>query len=329
MSKNYPDWLAQVTSSKLPPVLGLGGEERAFVDEALAEIRKRFLNTGLMDFNLDIISAKSNLLEAVLSFAKALPVMAPLRLVLVTESEAIKADNLELFEAYLKAPNLSTVLVFVFDQVDIRLKFQKLLDINAVFYKFDHPKEREMLALIKSRAKLRGLNIDDEAALSLFLEIGNNLLMLDRAFEKLELSSEGTVITTSQISEQVAQTAFQDAFVLARAVVLKDRVQVAKSLCELKKAQEIPLRLLGVLAWQFRIILKARLLLDEKRAGSEIGSKLNLFGDRLDFVLRAARLVNTNTQIERLKSLLDLDRTLKSSRVPAWLSFDRAVLALV
>ena len=111
--------------------------------------------------------------------------------------------------------------------------------------------------------------------------------------------------------------------------MLKDRVQVAKSLCELKKAQEIPLRLLGVLAWQFRIILKARLLLDEKRGGSEIGSKLNLFGDRLDFVLRAARLVNSTVQIERLKSLLDLDRTLKSSRVPAWLSFDRAVLALV
>jgi len=329
VSKNYPDWLKQATSLKLPPVLGLGGEERAFVDEALAEIKKRVLNTGLIDFNLDIISAKSNLLEAILSFAKALPVMAPLRLVLVTESDAIKADNLESFEAYLQTPNLSTVLVFVFDQVDIRLKFQKLLDTGAVFYKFDHPKEREMLALIKSRAKLRGLNIDDEAVLSLFLEIGNNLLMLDRAFEKLELSLDGTNITTAQISEQVAQTAFQDAFVLARAVAVKDRVQVAKSLCELKKAQEIPLRLLGVLAWQFRIILKARLLLDDKRAGSEIGSKLNLFGDRLDFVLRAARLVKTTAQIERLKSLLDLDRTLKSSRVPAWLSFDSAVLALV
>lgn len=329
MPKTYQDWVAHAAGLRPPPVLALGGEERAFMDEALAEIKKSVLSSGLTDFNLDIVSAKSVSLESIISAAKVLPVMASYRLVLITESEALKSDDLSVFESYLKAPNPTTVLVFIFDQVDIRLKFQKLLDSQAVFYKFDHPKEREMLALIKSRGRLRGLKIDDEAALSLFLEIGNSLLMLERAFEKLELSSDGQPITTQKISEQIAQTAYQDGFVFARAVVMKDRVQVAKSLCELKKAQEVPLRLLGLLAWQFRVVLKARLLLDEKRSGSEIGSKLNLFGDRLDFVMRAARLVDTPTQISRLKALLALDRSLKSSRVPAWLNFDNAVLELL
>jgi DNA polymerase-3 subunit delta len=325
----YPDWLKQVTDPNLPPVLAMGGEERAFIDEALAEIKKRILGSGLADFNLDVLSGKSSSLDSILAVAQALPMMSSHRLVLVTESETIKSEDLSAFEAYLKKPNPTTVLVFVFDQVDTRLKFQKLLDSQAVFYKFDHPKEREMLSLIKSRGKLRGLHINDEAALSLFLEIGNSLLMLDRALEKLELSSDGKAVTSQQIREQVAQTAYQDAFVLARAVVLKDRVQVAKSLCELKKAQEMPLKLLGLLAWQFRVVLKARLLLDDKRSSSEIGSKLNLFGDRLDFVLRAARLLDTPAQISRLTSLLELDRALKSSRVPAWLQFDRAVLEMM
>lgn len=328
MPKTHQDWLALPAHFKLPPILAMGGEERAFVDEAVSEIKRRVLSSGLMEFNFDYVSAKSNSLESIVSLAKVLPVMAENRLVLVTESEAIKAENLEPFESYLKSPNPQTVLVFVFDQIDIRLKFQKLLDAQAVFYKFDHPKEREMLALIKSRAQLRGLKIDDEAVLSLFLEIGTNLLMLDRAFEKLELCLDEPVVTAKQISEQVAQTAFQDAFVLARAVVSKDRAQVARSLCELKQAQEVPLRLLGVLAWQFRVVLKARLLLDAQRSVSEIGSKLNLFGDRLDFVLKSARLLDTASQIERLKALLNLDRTLKSSRVPAWLSFDQAILTI-
>src|SRR3989338_71822 len=281
MPKTHPEWQAQLAHPILPDVLAMGGEERAFVDEAVAEIKKRVLNSGLVEFNLDIISAKSHSLESILSLARVLPVMAPARLVLVTESESIKNDDLELFEVYLKSPNPNTVLLFLFDPVDMRLKFQKLLDTQAVFYKFDHPKEREMLALIKSRAKLRGLSIDDEAVLSLFLEIGNHLLMLDRALEKLELSCEDKQVTLAQISDQIAQTALEDAFLLARSVVLRDRVQVAKSLCKLKKAQEIPLRLLGVLAWQLRVVLKVRLLLDEKRTVSEIGSKLNLFGDRL------------------------------------------------
>lgn len=328
MPKNYPDWLRQATNPSLPVVIAIGGEERAFVDEALSEIKNRFLGSALAEFNCDFLSAKSASLDAILMAAKNLPVMSAQRLVFVKDAEAIKSDDLSKFESYLSSPNQSTVLVFVFDWVDIRLKFQKLLDSKAAFFKFDHPKEREMLGLIKARAKARGLQIDDDCSLSLYLELGNSLLMLDRAFEKLELSCVDKRVTQQHIADQVAQTAFEDAFVLARAVAMKDRTQVAKSLCALKKAQEIPLRLLGLIAWQFRVILKARLMLDDKRSASEIGSKLNLFGDRVEFVIRAARLLNRDAQIKRLASLLDLDRALKSSRAPAWLNFDRSVLEL-
>ena len=38
MPKPHLDWQAQLTNPKLPNILALGGEERAFVDEAVAEI---------------------------------------------------------------------------------------------------------------------------------------------------------------------------------------------------------------------------------------------------------------------------------------------------
>ncbi len=320
MPKTYQDWQTQATNPKLPNVIGLGGDERIFVEEALEHIKSRCLSGGLVDFNFEQLSAKSVTPEQIWASASMLPVMADCRLVIVTEADAIKEEIPEKL-------NPSTVLLFIFDQLDARSKFQKSID--KTLFKFDFPKERELPGIIRTRAKKHGLKLSDDAVNLLVMETGSSLMMLERAFEKLALIANDQIITPQIIEEQVAQTAFRDAFALSRAVILKDRAGAAKALAELKAAQEVPLRLLGVLAWQFRVVLKARLFLDEKRSASEIGSKLSLFGDRLDTVMKAARLLDTASQVKRLTSLAELDRTLKSSRAPAWLIFDEAVLKWV
>ncbi|MES2503489.1 MAG: DNA polymerase III subunit delta [Myxococcota bacterium] len=329
MPKSYADWIKHLSEPSLPAILGIGGEERAFVDEALIEIKNRVLAGGMPEFNFDTVSAKSNPMTALLATAKALPIMSPLRLVIVTEADTIKADDFEIFDAYAKNPNPTTVLVFVFEQLDTRVKFQKSLDGAGRLYKFDHPRDREMLGLIKSRGLNHGLRIGDDAASLLLMEIGSNLLMLERALEKLALACEpGAVVGAALVEAQIAQTAFRDAFTLARAVVLRDKALAAKMLAELKSAQEVPLRLVGVLAWQCRVVLKTRLYLDEKVRPADIASRLSLFGDRLEMVMKAARAMDTKAQVARLVTLSELDRALKSSRVPAWLIFDRAVLEM-
>ena len=320
MSKTHTEWLAQLTNPELPLVLAVGGDERAYVDEAVDAIKKRVLNHTMVDFNFDVLSAKTMSFDDIVLTAKMLPVLADKRLVIVTESEALKGDEFAL------PHNPTTVLLFVFDILDTRLKFAKTLDLLGVLYKFDHPKEREMLSLIQARAKERGFHMSQEVVQALYFEIGNNVLLLERAFEKLELSVEGVSVTVQDIGEQIAQAAFQDAFKLARAVVLGEKAEVARSLCELRKAQEVPLKLLGLLAWQFRIVLKVRAMLDEHCSVSEIGSKLNLFGDRLDTALKAAKIFSAEEHIQRLKKLYEVDKKLKSSRVPAWLLLEEAVL---
>jgi len=329
MPKSYHDWAKQPADSKALPILGLGGDERVFVEEALEGLKTKFLASGPVDFNFEHLSAKSASMDQILASAKALPMMAEYRLVIITEADAIKSDACELFETYEKDPNPSTVLVFVFDFIDTRSKLQKILESSKSLYRFDHPKEREMLGVIRMRAKLHKLNVSDDAANLLVMEIGTSLMMLERAFEKLALACEDQVVTPALVEEQVAQTAFRDVFTLARAVILKDRALAAKALAELKAAQEVPLRLIGVLAWQFRVVLKARLYLQEKHSVSDVGSRLHLFGDRLDTILRAARLLDVSSQLRRLNSLTELDRKLKSWRASPWLLFDEAVLEML
>jgi len=325
--KNYNDWI-QIQKAALPPVLALGGEEKAFVEEALLKIKEKILSEGLEDFNNEVLSGKSTSLDVVVSSANTLPMMASHRLVVVKDAESLAASELNALEIYLQSPCLTTLLVFIFDSIDARQKIIKLFEKANVCFKFDHPKEDEMLSLIRKRAKHYSLHCDDESALFLLMEVGTDLLMLDRAFEKLALACQDKNITVTDVVEQVSETRSIDAFILARAVAVGDRKKAVECMAKLNMAKEVPLRLLGMLAWQLRQVIKTRLLLDKGLSEQEISRHVSIFGDRLKPVLIAARKRNLATHISRLSRLYELDKELKSSRAPSWLWLERVVLQL-
>ncbi len=327
MPKNYSDWL-QLQKSDLPPVIALGGEERVFVEEAVANLKKRVLAAGLEDFNSDTLSGRSTTVDAIVGSANSFPIMASHRLVLVKDAEHIKADDLGLLENYFKKPSLTTVLVFIFDTIDSRQKFPKLLDATGGLFQFDHPREDQMLKLIQRRAERHQLICDDETAFVLLMEIGNDLLMLERALEKLVIACESKKVRVQDIVDQISETRIMDAFALGKAVALGDRTKAAMCLAKLSMAREVPLKLVGMLAWQLRQVLRARVLLDNGLSESELGKELGVFGDRLKPVILAARKWKAPTHISRLDRLYQLDKELKRSRAPAWLWLERVVFQL-
>ncbi len=327
MAKNYSDWL-QLQKSELPPVIALGGEERAFVEDAVAALKKRVLSLGLEDFNSDTLSGRSHTMDAIIGSANSLPIMASHRLVLVKDAEQIKTDDLELLENYLKKPSLTTVLVFIFDTIDCRLKFPKMLDAAGALFQFDHPREDQMLKLIQKRAERHQLHCDDETAFVLLMEIGADLMMLERALEKLAIACESKKIGVQDIVDQISETRIMDAFALGKAVAVGDRIKAITCLAKLSMAREVPLKLVGMLSWQLRQVLKARVLLDKGLSENELGKELGVFGDRLKPVVVAARKWQTSTHISRLDRLYQLDKELKRSRAPAWLWLERVVFQL-
>jgi DNA polymerase III subunit delta len=327
MPKNYSDWL-QLKKSELPLVIALGGEERAFVEEAVADLKKRLLVSGLEDFNSDTLSGRSVSLETIIGSANLLPIMASYRLVLVKDAEQIKAEDLEILKIYLAKPSLTTMLVFIFDSIDSRQKIPKMLEAAGVLFQFDHPREDQMLKLIQKRAERHRLTCDDETAFVLLMEIGTDLMMLERALEKLALSCGSKKIEMQDIADQISETRIVDAFALGKAVAMGDRIKATICLAKLSAAKVAPLKLVGMLSWQLRQVLKARVLLDKGLSENELGRELGVFGDRLKTVVTAAGQWKTATHISRLDRLYQIDKELKRSSAPAWLWLERVVFQL-
>lgn len=325
MPKSYTDWQKQI-KKEIPPIVALCGEEHAFLEDAITHVRMQALASGLSDFNHDVLLGKQIDVAKLLTYANALPMMAPLRLVEVKEAEGLNVEEIAAFSAYLASPCASTVLLLRYDRFEAKNALQKALDAQGLLYKFDHPPAHQMANLAVRRAQRLGLSLSEEVAQALVLEVGQNLLMLDRALEKLALVTQ--TISAEQVAEYISPTGAQDAFALARWVALGDRKRAEKCMAQLKMAHEIPLKLLGTIAWQLRQVLRASILLEAGVSEQEIGRRLAMFGDRLVPVLTAARSWRKEIHVLRLSRLCQLDKELKSSRAPAWLCFERTIMQL-
>lgn len=328
MPKDPDAFFAAIEQGDLPPVVAIGGAERVYVDDALMTLRRRALEGGLADFNHDRTSARERTVAEVTTLCRTLPVMARRRLVEVKDAGSIREGDLEPLGEYLDKPSPETVLVLVFDDIDLRDKLVKLVDKKALLCRFEHPKERDMPSHVLRRARRHKLKLDRDATEALAATVGADLTLLERALEKLALVAEDGEVTATLVERHVADTHLEDAFAFARAVARQERGPALAALAALQAAREEPLRIVGLLAWQLRQIARARALLDEGMTPQQVGSELNLYGDRASTVLAVARKLDMRGHAARLGHLADADRLLKGSRQPPWLVMGRLVMSL-
>jgi DNA polymerase III subunit delta len=274
------------------------------------------------------VSARDRSVAEIFAMARTLPVMAPRRLVEVRDAGSIRESDHEIVGAYLDKPAPETVVMLLFADIDLRDKLVKLVDRGAVMCRFDHPKEREMPQHVQRRAKRMNLRMGRDAIDALAAIVGADLTLLERALEKLALVAEQGEVTSQMVATHVADTHLEDAFAFVRSIATAQRGAALKALGALQAAREEPLRLLGLIAWQMRQVARARALMDQGSTAQQAATELNLFGDRKDAVIGAAKRFDMKGHAARLSRIAETDQDLKGSRVAPWLVMSRLVLDL-
>lgn len=328
MNDEVERFLSELEEGDLPAVVTLGGPERIFIDEALETLRRRALAGAIVEFNYDRVSAKQKSGDEIAALAQTLPSFAPRRLVEVHDADALDEASAPQLARYLDNPPAETLLVLVFDNLDLRAKLPKKLKKIGALCRFEHPKERDLPRLVRTRAKRHKLKFTSEAEEALALTVGTDVGLLERAFEKLALLGDEGAITLEQVSEHVADTHLEDAFRLARAIAAQNRVDALKSYAALERSRAVPLQLIGLIAWQLRQLIRARQMLDEGASTDEIGRALNQFGSRAQTLVQAARKSDLARHRRRLSRVAATDQALKRSRAPQTLLMQRLILEL-
>lgn len=201
---------AEIAAGRLRPAYLLVGEEPLLRDDALAQLRAAVLAGASADFDLDRLEGASASQGQLADALRTLPVLAPRRLVLVSEPEARRgargvAEALPELVGALDAA--ACVLVVIAGRADRRARWVKGFG-DAVVECAAPTRSRDLAAFVRAEAERQGVPIGRGVAELLAERIGPQLLLLRQEIAKLALlAGPGQPVTREHVAAGTAALA--------------------------------------------------------------------------------------------------------------------------
>ena len=255
----------ELAGGRIRPAYLLAGEEAWLRDRSLAAIRAAVLGDGPNDFDFERLDAERCNPAQLQGALRALPVLAPRRLVVLREPEArrARADALtEALAAELRelATQTQTVLVVIAARIDKRSGWVRAFSEPAVLVPCDAPKgTRAIASFAAGEAKRRGIALGPGAAEALADSVGPQLLRLSNELEKAALlAGPGERVSREHVLEAVSAVADEKIWELTDATFEGRRADALAALAHLLEGGVAAPVLLGSLASHLRRLARAR-----------------------------------------------------------------------
>lgn len=334
------DPLEHLEESGPRPVYALDGDERVLVDEAVKLIREKALSPKAAAFNLDVISASKGSATRIVEAAQMLPAFAPTRLVIVRDAEKITGDDADTLIPYVQSPSPTTVLILLADAkpFDGKTKLYGALKKAGAAIRFSHPKQGEMFGIIKRRARMAGIGVDEGAVRALVAALGTNVGGTIAALEMLALyvgPGAKKTVTAADVEAVVSPAKEESIFELCDAVGNGNKgkaIAQMKSLLAPRPGMSVEGLSLGVLAMisrHWRTLLAARALISVDASPASLKEALpSVPSFKLDDTVRQARRYRTAALVRGIQSIAHADRALKGGGLDAERVMEKLVLDL-
>lgn len=260
----------QIGSGEVAPVYLLQGEDD-IEKSALGHEFEALIEDGLRAFNVDRLHAGDTqsgdkltaFVSSLVAAARTLPMMAPRRVLLVLQAEALLAPKresdaatraLDELEKLLKQPEPQTTLVFIAGNLDKRSRMYKLLAKLATLVECGALEDQaDAERWVRNRVAAAGAQLDPAAARLIAERAGPNVKRLRNDVERLLLYALGQrSITADDARQVVGPAALQDDWAMTNAIEAGDAATALRQLALVLDAGAPPEKVLGQLAWLVR-----------------------------------------------------------------------------
>jgi DNA polymerase III subunit delta len=313
----------QIRKKQIAPVYLLFGTETFFINETKQLLIENVLNEDESDFNFSSYDLEETPIEVVLEDAETLPFLGEKRLILLHNPVFLTAEktkekvehNLAKLEAYLKAPADFSVLVFIapYEKLDERKKLTKELKRTAVTFESKRLTQPELKQWIQGRAASHQVEITDKATDRMIELVGANLFMLTSEMDKLTLYVNETRYIDEEIIEKlVSKSLEQNIFTLIDKIVGRNVEEALRIYYDLLKQNEEPLKILAIIAGQFRLIYQVKELSRRGYGQQQMAGFLKTHPYRVKLAAGHARHFSDEELSSMMKMLADADYQMKT-----------------
>lgn len=283
----YPNVRKNIEQKQFSPFYVLYGTESFLIEEMEQAIIDQALDKEAFEFNFARYDMDETPVELAVEDAETLPFLGEYRVVIIknpyfltgkTEKKKVEHD-LKKLEQYIDNPSPSAILIFTsdYEKLDQRKKIVKKLKKSGEMLEFAAADEKTIFHLLQDRAGREGAVMTQEANGRLLQLIGPHLAHLVKEVDKMALyvGEEGE-ITPEVVDLLCAKTLESNVFSLVDKVIKGRMDEGFTILHDLLKQNEEPIRLLALLARQFRIIFQVKQLKESGYTQGQMAKRLRL-----------------------------------------------------
>lgn len=253
----------------------LYGEEAYLKKQYKEKLRNAMLSPD-DTMNYAYYEGKGVNVKEVIDLAETLPFFAERRLIILEDTGLFKSASPELAD-YLKDMPETTAMIFVETEVDKRGKLYKAVQKSGRAVELGRQDEGALLRWIAGMIKREGKQVS-EATLRQFLgKVGTDMENIQKELEKLFCYTlDSDVITQGDVEEICTTQITNQIFDMVNAVADKKQRLALDYYYDLLALKEPPMRILFLLARQFKLLLEVKTLDKQGYARKEIASKTGL-----------------------------------------------------
>lgn len=328
-----------VAAGKVAPVYVCYGSESFLMNEFVTQLTTTLVEPEHREFAISKFDLNETPVEAVIEDAETLPFMVPRKIVIARNAtlftgakDSAKVEhNTDRLAAYLKGPADYAVLVFTVsaDKLDERKKIVKALKETDALVPCLNVTGNELTTWVKDQAARRKFTFDSGAAEQIILYTGGHLQALESEMEKLSLYvGEGGRVSAALVDELVTRSLERNVFLLIEDIVQLRLDKALATLDELLKMKEEPIKIVALLARQFRILLQVKELAGQGYSHQQIASQIG----QHPYAVKLADGQSRKYDVARLSGILarlaDLDFKMKSGGIDKVLGLELFLLGL-
>lgn len=308
--------LRDIEEGKVASFYFLYGSESFYRVEIVQALNQKLTTPDNRDFNLENFEARETSVGDWVGAANTLSFMGGTKLLIVRNLHEVtmKDSDQKTLLDYVSNPAKDSCFVITADKVDRKRKLYKVLTSQKGAVLCEAPQETELITWVKRRARLLGYELRTEAARKMVERVGAKPGILAKELEKVTTySGKVKTITGPMVGELVGEIKMENAFALTEALKEKKAEKAIRLLKNQLDHGEDPVKVLGLIAWQYRTLWEVKYHQAQKLGVREIAEQIGAKPFLVEKALRYTKNFNHGTLRNGIKSLFEADRELKTS----------------
>ncbi|GAA0602033.1 DNA polymerase III subunit delta [Virgibacillus siamensis] len=335
----YTEVLRQTKKKQIVPAYLLYGTESYFIQNILKSITKAVIPDDNNE-NLSVYDLEETPVQEVVTDAETFPFFGEKKLIIAHNPSFLKAKpdklpfehDLDRLAQYLEQPVDFSVVVFIapYEKIDTRKKISKAFKKNGTVAECMPVKDYEIGKWIEDLVKSMNITIDKKVFEILETELSSDLHLLQNEVTKLALyAGDGGHVTAESAENLISQSTNNSSLRLVDAVIEANLHKAIFIYKGLEKMNEEPIAMIALLAFQFRTILRVKLLKQKGYSQFQMQKQLSVHPYVVKIAMNRERQFSVRRLEEIMDKLTEADASIKRGQMEKELAFELLLYEII